>query len=362
MPYELDKPLMLARTIRGLEAFGDQEITDNGWGRVEATGHREVFFTPSHITTELLDLKTVDDVFLVAAIISDIGTTKADLINFGNRLQTADFRLKLAAVSRWFPDYADRALPSELNVSASFLGKRNYTRFDIEDAIGAVLEQSTKGSYHTRRDGAIPPTESASWRVMIRDREAVIAVRLATAPLHRRPYKVASIPGTVHPPVAAVMARLAEIHSGHKVLDPCCGAGTILIEAANIEPGAHYHGRDISDESLTAARENSAGVDTVIWSQGDAGRLDLVSGSMDRVLVNPPWGQQVDSQKTLMHGRLALWSEIRRVLRDNGLLTALVHSPEDEEMMVKAGFVVQSRFPLSLFGSHPEIIVAELRR
>jgi 23S rRNA G2445 N2-methylase RlmL len=361
VPPRLETPLLLARTIRGLENISGREISDNGWGALESVSHREVFFRPSHANSEVLDLRTVDDVFLVVHVAQEVGTTKADLADFGARLREEEFRTQVLAAMSEFPHYAGRMLSPQFNVSASFLGKRNYTRFDIEDVVGEAICQSIQGTYHSRRNEAVPPKETASWRVMIRDGEAVIAIRLGQSPLHRRAYKTASIPGTVHPPVAAAMAKLAEIHFGHKVLDPCCGAGTILIEAAIEEPGAHYRGFDASPESLAAAIENSESFEVVECSLGDAGRLALGDSTIDRIVVNPPWGQQVDARETLLDRPAALWLEARRVLREDGLLVALMDFPREVRSILERFFTIKETIPVSLFGSHPEIVLARPR-
>ncbi|QYC43870.1 Ribosomal RNA large subunit methyltransferase K/L [Nonomuraea coxensis DSM 45129] len=92
--------------------------------------------------------------------------------------------------------------------------------------------------YHSRRGGARPPGGATAWRVTIEDERAVIAVRPAPRPLHRRAYKTASVRGTLHPPPAAAMGELAGLAGAGTaaagvgtVLDPCCGAGTTLRKA-----------------------------------------------------------------------------------------------------------------------------------
>jgi len=80
------------------------------------------------------------------------------------------------------------------------------------------------------------------WRVTVVDDRATVAVRVPARPVHRRSYKAASVPGTLHPPLAAAMLQVAGVGAGLVLLDPCCGAGTLPIEAAGA--GARVLGSD----------------------------------------------------------------------------------------------------------------------
>ena len=52
---------------------------------------------------------------------------------------------------------------------------------------------------------------------------------------------------------------MAAPQSGERVLDIGCGAGTTVLElAARVGPGGHVLGADISDQSVTRARERIA--------------------------------------------------------------------------------------------------------
>lgn len=43
-----------------------------------------------------------------------------------------------------------------MDVAASFLGKRNDNRYDIEDAVGTEVARAAGLPYHSRRGGARP--------------------------------------------------------------------------------------------------------------------------------------------------------------------------------------------------------------
>ncbi|MBE1586149.1 methyltransferase domain-containing protein [Nonomuraea angiospora] len=337
----------VARAVHGIEPLVATEIRRSRLGVVRGVRHREVWFEAAP-GADLTGLRTADDVLLAAAVVDGIGHGRSAL----RRLALAARSVDLGGLTG-----------SGVEVSASFVGRRNYTRFEIEDAVGAELARPLRLPYHSRRDGARPPREAMSWRVTIEGDRALIALRLADRPLHRRAYKTDSIRGTLHPPVAAAMAALGRLGGAGTVLDPCCGAGTTLIEARALAPGARLLGFDHDPAALRAATANAradtrqAGVGggaAFGWGVADGGRIPVAGGSVDRVLVNPPWGRQVPPRGLLARDLGPLWREVRRVLAGDGLAVALVHDG------IPRGFALEEAVRVSLSGRHP--VIAVLRK
>ncbi|MFI6905228.1 methyltransferase domain-containing protein [Nonomuraea sp. NPDC050394] len=322
--------LAVARSVHGIEHLVAAEIRHAGLGVVREVRHREVWFEVTG--PGALELRLADDVLLVGAVVDGVGPRRDALRRLASAAAGVDVR---AVAAGGPPEPGERSRGVE--VSASFLGRRAYNRYDIEDAVGPMLGRP----YHSRRDGRVPPAGAASWRVTVEGERAVIALRAGARPLHRRAYKVRSVPGTLHPPLAAAMAYLAEPKG--LVIDPCCGAGTTLIEAAALAPEARTLGFDRCGEAIAAAAANGP---CLAWARADAGRVPLHSGSVDRVLVNPPWQRQV----RLAGSGHRLWAELRRVLADGGRVVALV--PE-----VPRGWAVLTRVDISLFGRHPILAI-----
>ncbi|MEU3712640.1 methyltransferase domain-containing protein [Streptomyces catenulae] len=351
---------LLARTLRGVEEVCAQEITARGLGTVERLRHREVWFTAEEPDARLLDLRTADDVFLVATVIRGVGHTKADLARFTQPSRTAPWRRLLRLRGRCGgPDAATR-----IDVVASYVGKRNYNRYDIEDTVGEQAEAVLGLPHHSRRDGAVPDDgRPFPIRVTVEGTEAMVAVRLTERPLHRRVYKQESVPGTLHPPLAAAMALLADLSPGDRVLDPSCGTGTLLIESRLTVDGLRTLGTDHTPATLAAAVANASaarptGGAHADWAVADAGRLPVADGQADRVLSNPPWGLQVAPGGTLATRPAAYYEEIRRVLRPGtGRAVLLLHEPETHLALARgAGLRVHDSRPVSLFGSHPAVV------
>lgn len=305
---------LLARTVRGIEHLVAAEVA--GIGRVDRIRHREVWFTAPP-TPAVLDLRTADDVFLIGAVCRGIGRTRADLA----RVTRAAARLPdLAAVRARCGgppappcDSPPATAGPVTEVVASFVGRRNFSRYDLEDAAGAALP-----GYVSRRRSRVPAAAS-SWRLTVAGDEAVLALRVGGRPLHRRPYRTRSVPGSLHPPLAAALARLAGVTPAMTVVDPCCGAGTLLLES----PGCRF-GLDESRAAVACARANGLAAAAV----ADAGRLPVASASLDRVLVNPPWDRQATSLGSLAAEPARLWHSVRRILRPDGLVAAVLAEPD----------------------------------
>ena len=325
--------------------------------QIERVRHREVRFTATSPTSDLLALRTIDDLFAVAVVVDGVGRTKDNLDRLNRAVKRADLQ-GLTDVARTITG----TTPSrQIDVSASFVGRRNYNRFEIEDVVGNAVAERFGATYYSRSRGDRPPHGTTSWRVTIEEQTAVVGLRLASRPLHRRIWKQRSVPGTLHPPLAAAMAYLAHLRPGDRVLDPCCGAGTLLIEASHLVQGLALIGSDTSRPSLQAATANARGQARIRWALADAGSMPLADNSVDRILINPPWQRQVDAQAALTAGMQSLWWEARRVLRRDGLLVALIQDTDNlgHDMRASGGWAVTERRKISLFGAHPEIVVAK---
>ncbi|WGP06215.1 methyltransferase [Bacillus subtilis] len=336
--------LILVRTVTGLEPLAAAEMAEAGH-RVIDISTRQLIIEPTAVSIITAPPRLADDLFLIAADVPDPGRTKADLATLVGALQRT-----LAVPLAHDPG-------ETISVSASFLGRRTYSRFDIEDLAGRVIAEHTGGCYHSRRDGTRPPRQRADWRVVLDGTRTRIAMRPFDAPLHRRDWRARTVTGSLHPPVAAALARLARIEPGHRVVDPLCGAGTILLEAQGLEPDTDYLGIDHDPTAIAAAEANTASRRAEItWHRGDARDL-LDSGTrVDRIVTNPPWDVRVRIDGFRSH--LCLW---RRALNPDGLLVAIVNQEQAQLLRGEARWHIIAIHEIAVAGQHPRIVLAEPR-
>ncbi|NIK57705.1 methyltransferase domain-containing protein [Kribbella shirazensis] len=327
--------LVLVRVVAGLEWLAAEEVVAAGH-RVVEVSKRLVVVEPSSDAIVERPPRVADDLFVVRGTVVDPGRTKAGLV---------------AAVRSTALGSGERGA---FAVSASFVGERNFNRFDVEDLVGERIARLTGGRYHSRRGGIVPPDERAEWRVVLDGKTLWIGVRPYAVPLHRRAWRTRTVPGSLHPPVAAAMARLAQLAPGHDVLDPFCGAGTLLLEARLLEPRAEYVGLDRDPAAIAAARANAARASacdrTMTWSCADTRRL---TGSADRMITNPPWNRRVRIGDLAPY--LRAW---RRVL--DGRLVAILTA--EQAAGLGRGWRIEARYDVAVAGRHPVIVVAEASR
>jgi 23S rRNA G2445 N2-methylase RlmL len=265
------------------------------------------------------------------------------------------------------------------SVTASYLGKRNYSRYDIESAVQDAIAARYDWEFIPNR-----PEEDdfhdIDLRVLVEEDWALVGIRIGTVPLHRRPYKIASLPGSLKAPIAYCLCLLADLKPTDNLLDPTCGAGTILIEASTLVTRGTLTGIDIDASAITAARQNgeAAGLPIttddptpnaepttntprLILHHGDLQHVQMQPAGFQAVIANPPWGNQVTPQTDLLSLYAALFNLIDHVLTVDGraviitdqvttLQTALHHYPQ---------LTLISTTPISLFGSHPTIHVIQ---
>ncbi|NXT71792.1 THUM2 protein, partial [Chaetops frenatus] len=197
---------------------------------------------------------------------------------------------------------------------------------------GAIAKILT--SQEIGRAIGIALVKQCGWRADLRDPDleifvhlndiySVVGIPLFRLPLANREYiKTAGLRSTV----AWAMASLAEISAGALVLDPMCGLGTILLEAAKEWPEACYWGADISDSQLEGADGNikAAGlVDKIELLKASVKALPLPSESFDSIISDIPFGKKfkiMNDAQLLPH----ILQEMERVLRVGGTLVLLL--------------------------------------
>src|SRR5262249_34868242 len=122
---------------------------------------------------------------------------------------------------------------------------------------------------------------------------AVCGLRLSDKTMRHRTYKEAHRPASLRPVVAAAMVRLAAPRHDQLLVDPMCGAGTILAERALMDRSARVLGGDIELDAVRAAYDNLRGLGNAWLAVWDARRLPLGNESVPCLVCNLPFGIQI---------------------------------------------------------------------
>lgn len=156
--------------------------------------------------------------------------------------------------------------------------------------------------------------------------------------LHKRGYRLLDGDAPIKETLAAAMVQLSFWKSGRILLDPCCGSGTIPIEAAmiglNIAPGLNrkfaaegWHsipseywkeerkkafdsilqdelqisGRDLDPKAIEMAKENAieAGVEFAIDFSVEDVKHFSTEDKNGIIITNPPYGQRMGDQESI---------------------------------------------------------------
>jgi tRNA (guanine6-N2)-methyltransferase len=300
----------------GLEPIAADEIERDLRGEVKKTARGVVVFRVREIDPRLLELRTVEDVFLFAWGTDQL-TYRAEDLDKIRRWTSRDSDwpglLKLHHGIRPKP----KGKPT-YRIVTQMEGHHGYLRRDA----GKAFSQGLVGKFP---DSWKPAEENAAiefW-LTIDNAMAVSGVRLSDRTMRHRAYKLEHRPASLRPTVAAAMIRLAEIKPRHVVLDPMCGAGTILAEhlvaigkiRAEKPPAA---GGDSDVGAVRAATVNLSKLGSANLALWDATRLPLLDASVDRIVSNPPFGKQLSTPEEVGPLYRAALHEYNRVLRPDG--------------------------------------------
>ncbi len=233
-------------------------------------------------------------------------------------------------------DWFDPARTIRVDISAtkSPLTSLNFVTLKIKDA---VCDKSR------RLSGRRPSVDTRQPDIPIQghltDRDFTLYLDTTGEPLFKRGKRIAAGEAPLRENLAAGILRLAGWEPGTPLLDPMCGSGTFLLEAAQIAldtaPGLGRHfafekfkifdarnwrellqrsasrqkpkaplfiyGSDLSSEVLKAARANlaAAGLEKVVTLK-QANVLDISAPAKEGIIVtNPPYGVRLGEQQEL---------------------------------------------------------------
>jgi 23S rRNA G2445 N2-methylase RlmL len=334
---------IFALTTRGLEEICAQELASTPGVRISEIAYRKILAEFSGEFKHLHSIRTADDIFYKLDSWNDLAPQRAGL----HALKAKSAAFNLSQAIRLLRQVRDVPTIPTFSVSASFVGKRNYNTDEIKQAVADGI--TTRFVWRYSPDDRI---SDLNIRIFIEHTDVLVGIRIGKASLQNRPYKQHHVGGSLKPPVAAAMIKLAAPDQRARVLDPFCGAGTILIEASQM--GYSVLGGDIDPMALRAARENMIlAQKSISLLQWDTIRLPLADHSHSTVITNLPWGRQIDvgtELKTLYHHSLA---EIERILKPSGQAVLLTNQPD----FIKPGRLkIDTVIEISLFGQKPTIM------
>lgn len=306
----------------GLEAVLKREITELGYEIKTVEDGRVTFWGDARAICDAnLFIRTGERVLL------KIGTFRAE---------TFDQLFEGTKALAW-----DQFIPKDGKFwvkKASSVKSALYSLSDIQSIVKKAIVEKMKERYHVswfEESGAKYPI-----RVFILKDEVTLYLDTSGEHLHKRGYRLLTSKAPLAEDLAAALIQLTPWKKDRILLDPFCGSGTFLIEAAmmaaGIAPGLnrsfaaekwdnliekkYWHGAaeeandmidlsvetdlqgyDCDGEIIKAARENAkrAGVDQLIhFQQRDVSALRHPK-KYGFIITNPPYGERMEEKEKL---------------------------------------------------------------
>ncbi|MDQ3855961.1 MAG: methyltransferase domain-containing protein [Chloroflexota bacterium] len=339
---------LLWREVRRL----DPDATREAARLVER--RNSLLLVDSYDPEELLRSRIAEDVYACVAHVQEIELGRRGLDQLATLARTApgwDEALRLHA--RVTGGRGNRRT-STYRVISRAQGERGYRRTEAGRAVEAGLRARLGKHWKVVEDAA----QVEVWLTLL-NTEAFIGIRLTNRGQRHRD-KAAHLPASLRPSIAAAMVSLSDPQDDDVLLDPFCGAGTILLERAAAGRYKLLIGSDKSREALEAARANIGERHKPLeLHRWDATGLPLDSDTVTAVVTNPPFGEQLGSHEDNQQLYPRFLREAYRVLRPGGRLVVL--SPERGIMrreLAAPNWSVMGKYDLRVLGRSASIYAA----
>lgn len=318
----MKKYTLISPCFFGMEKMLAREIKELGFDIIKTEDGRITYKTGEDgIQKANMWLRCAERVHLKVAEFE--ATTFDDLFEYTKRLPWA----KYIPYGAQFPITKASSIKSKL-----------YSTPDIQSIVKKAVVESLKASY--LESGMLKEDkEKYPIYVFIHKDKVTLTIDTTGDALHKRGYREKASKAPIRETLASGIMSLVPWKPGRMLVDPMCGSGTLLIEAAmkgiNMAPGLNrefisekwrtldkkiwwdvrkdafdkidndvkfkIYGYDIDEEVIKIARENAqiAGVDEYIeFNVKDATTFssDVEYGF---IVTNPPYGERLEDKETV---------------------------------------------------------------
>ncbi len=323
---------VLAREISGLAGGAEVER-----GR-EFDGRNDVVRFTAQGDSGILGLRTSEDVFVEVSSARKRGPLRSVVPKL------LDERGLERALSSYGVQVRPLRTRMTFRVVARVLEEREFLRGALRDELTASLGRRRP------RWRVADPAAIELWALETSPGLLRLGIRLSTGSMRHRDGRAVERPGALRPTVAAAMVLLAGGQpGGGALLDPCCGSGTILAEAAWM--GWAPVGADLDPEAVRVASDNLGGTARLLVA--DARHLPLRAASVGAIVSNLPFGKRYELQGPPGPWFLATLDEFVRVTRPDAPIVLLVPptAPFERALAQRPALVPRERLDLRLLGT-----------
>ena len=340
--------IYLATFIGGLDRFVLDELEiklDDA--KVLSHGKDYVAFSYSGGVKSLLRLRSVEEVYFCLGHLKGVDRSRSQLHRIEASARKADLNGAIAIARSLGWRWRGRL---RLGVWARMSGRHNFRRVDSRAALERGLRSRPDQLFRLGKDNP-----HARIGVDTREEETYLLWKLTDESFRQHEEKKFHLPASLRPTVAYAMVQESEPQPDDVFLDPMCGAGTILLERANLEDrGSRRYryilGGDLEWGALRAAAANIGPRHKprrlLRWN---ALELPLDDGSIDKIVCNLPFGKQLPTSYPTFYRDFL--GEASRVLNPKGDLVLLVADIELIERYAReTGWRTLNVTPIALLG------------
>ncbi len=306
---------MIAKTFQGLEGVLAEELRNLGANNVEE-GRRMVSFTGDKAVLYKANFCCRTALRILKPIYKFLASNADELYE---AVKQYDWESVLKV---------DQTFSIDATVYSEEFRHSRFATYRVKDAIADFFNEK-----YNRRPSIRINNPDVQFNVHISGKEVTLSLDSSGESLHKRGYRVAQTEAPINEVLAAGILKLAGWDGQCNLIDPMCGSGTFLVEAAlmaaNINPGVYRNGfafenwedfdaelfesiynddsnerdfnfkifgSDISPKAVEIAKRNikSAGVNKHIEIECKSLQsISEVEAGGGMLVTNPPYGERI---------------------------------------------------------------------
>lgn len=328
----MNKYTLVAPCFFGVEKMLSREITNLGYEIEKVEDGRVTFSTDEYgISKSNMWLRCAERILLKVGEFE--ATTFDDLFENTKRIDWSKF----IPYDGEFPVHKATSIKSKL-----------FSTPDIQAIVKKAVVESMKKKYD--ENWFLENKEKYPIYVFLNKDKVTLCIDTSGEALHKRGYREKSNQAPIRETLAAALVYLTPWRPGRPLIDPLCGSGTILIEAAmiglNMAPGLNREfisekwrsidkkiwpsvrkeardavksekfkikGYDIDSESIEIAKENAklANVSQYIDFEVQDVKDLKINDEYGFLITNPPYGERLEDKESVK----ALYKEMGKVFK-----------------------------------------------
>jgi putative N6-adenine-specific DNA methylase len=328
----MNKYTLVAPCFFGVEKMLSREITNLGYEIEKVEDGRVTFSTDEYgISKSNMWLRCAERILLKVGEFE--ATTFDDLFENTKRIDWSKF----IPYDGEFPVHKATSIKSKL-----------FSTPDIQAIVKKAVVESMKKKYD--ENWFLENKEKYPIYVFLNKDKVTLCIDTSGEALHKRGYREKSNQAPIRETLAASLVYLTPWRPGRPLIDPLCGSGTILIEAAmiglNMAPGLNREfisekwrsidkkiwpsvrkeardavksekfkikGYDIDSESIEIAKENAklANVSQYIDFEVQDVKDLKIDDEYGFLITNPPYGERLEDKESVK----ALYKEMGKVFK-----------------------------------------------